>query len=80
MARIYSLETGRIPNHLCEEVQVGNGKKKKLEFNRKYVDIRNGNIYKIKDGEYVPIEPTKEQKRNLEKTEIIDEGDYFREI
>ncbi len=80
VARIYSLATGRIPDHLCEEVQVGNGKKKKLEFNRKYVDIRNGNIYKIKDGEYVPIEPIKEQKRNLEKTEIIDEGDDFREI
>lgn len=73
VARIYSLATGKIPDHLCEKVPVGNGKKTKLVFNRRYVDIKNGKMYKMEDGKYVPIEPTKTKKRSLEGTEFIDE-------
>ncbi len=80
VSRIYSLTSGKIPDHLCSEVPVGNGKKTRLVFKRRYIDIKNGNIYQIKDGKYVPIEPTNVQQNDSEKAVSANERDDSYEI
>ncbi len=55
--RIYSLATGKIPDHLCTDVSRENSKKKKFEFKRRYVDITTGTLYEMVNGKYVPLAP-----------------------
>ena len=76
VSRIYSLSTRKVPDHLCEDAYSSTGRKKKKPiFNRRYVDLRTGRLYRFEKGNYIPIEP-KIVKEKIDSTDTLSNVDH----